>query len=93
MRMQASGHNLRAQRDSLPRSERGVFGVRRSTGSSGERARLTRVSERKGSEGKTELGSHGTHRPQLRAQRDSLPRSERGVWGVRRSTPQLNEGQ
>ena len=29
----------------------------------------------------------------LRAQRDSLPRSERGVWGVRRSTPQLTEGQ
>src|SRR6266511_159416 len=24
-----------------------------------------------------------------RAERDSLPRSERGVWGVRRSTPQL----
>jgi hypothetical protein len=24
----------------------------------------------------------------LRAQRDSLPRSERGVWGVWRNTPQ-----
>ena len=27
----------------------------------------------------------------LRAKRDSLPRSERGAWGVRRSTPQLDE--
>ncbi len=26
-----------------------------------------------------------------RAERDSLARSERGVWGVRRSTPQLNQ--
>jgi len=26
-----------------------------------------------------------------RAKRDSFPRSERGVWGVRRSTPQLND--
>jgi predicted lysophospholipase L1 biosynthesis ABC-type transport system permease subunit len=25
----------------------------------------------------------------LRAQRDSFPRGERGVWGVRRSTPQI----
>jgi secondary thiamine-phosphate synthase enzyme len=30
-------------------------------------------------------------RNELRAKRDSLPRSERGVWGVRRSTPQLND--
>ena len=27
------------------------------------------------------------------SERDSLPRSERGVWGVWRNTPQLNEGQ
>jgi NAD(P)-dependent dehydrogenase (short-subunit alcohol dehydrogenase family) len=30
--------------------------------------------------------------PERRAERDSLPRSERGVWGVRRSTPQLKKG-
>jgi len=30
-------------------------------------------------------------RNELRAKRDSFPRSERGVWGVRRSTPQLND--
>jgi hypothetical protein len=29
----------------------------------------------------------------LRAKRDSLARSERGVWGVRRSTPQLKKRQ
>ncbi len=29
------------------------------------------------------------HRPQLRAKRDSLPRSERGVWGVWLNTPQF----
>ena len=32
------------------------------------------------------IGSNGR-----RAQRDSLPRSERGVWGVWRNTPQNKE--
>ena len=32
------------------------------------------------------IGSNG-----LRAERDSLPRSERGVWGVWRNTPQNKE--
>src|SRR2546426_10885728 len=75
----------RAERDSLPRSEQGIRGVRREHLAISYRLRAERDSF-----ARSEGGVWGVRRwllaisYRLRAERDSFARSEGGVWGGRR---------